>query len=174
MSTGSPDSLGFSLTPPLPGIINPDLALNAALAPVVPDPDADPIPLGRGWAFDWLAGEFRANGLSPAQVYDVDQLAMWIEKTVKTAKMTHPIYGDEYGMDDPTSLIGQPYTAELVGEYIDMITDALTTHDRIVDVTNFMFNQDPATEIMYAGFTVVLDDSDIDTVTVDAIAIGGV
>lgn len=173
MSTSSPDDLGFSLTPPIPGIVNPDLAINAALAPVVDDPATDQQPLGRGWSFDFLAHEFVFDGLSPANVYDVDQLAVWIEKAVRTAKYAHPIYGDEFGMEDPFALIGEPYTSELIGEYVTQVTDALMLHDRINSVTDFNFTQDPFTDQLYVSFTVVLDDDDVDPVTVDALPIGG-
>jgi hypothetical protein len=173
LSTSSPDSAGFNLTPPLPGVINPDLALNAALAPSMPTNSAPAQPLGRGWAFNFLTNEFVANGLSPAVVYEQDQLAVWIEKAVRTAKFAHPIYGNAFGMNDPFLLIGQPYTSELVGEYIDQITAALEVHDRIQTVTNFQFIQDPMTDQVYVTFTVVLDDDDLDPVQMDAIPVGG-
>lgn len=156
MSTSEPDAMDFDLIPPDPGLISPDLALDAALAPVVDvDPEAE-IPLGRGWRFDFLAGQFVKDGARPQVTYELDTLITWVEKTCRTARYAHPIYSDGYGVDGG-EIIGFQINDELLTGYQEAIADALIAHDRIVAVEDFSFNQDPFDEALYASFTVVLD-----------------
>ena len=157
MSIGDPISTDFALLPPDPGLINPDLALDAALAPVEDfAPDA-PRPFGKGWDFDFLAGQFVRRGSAPQEAYDLDNLRVWCEKALRTAKYAHPIYSDTFGAEDPYSLIGQQQDDALLSGYQETISDALLTHDRIVGVEDFSFTHDPFEEEVYGNFTVILD-----------------
>jgi hypothetical protein len=157
MSLTEPDALGFDLIPPDPGLINPDLALDAALAPVEDTDPAAPQPFGRSWRFDFIAGQFVMDGLAPKITYELDSLVVWVEKTLRTARYAHVIYSDTYGMEDPFRVVGQQADDELLSGYQDAATEALLVHDRITAVENFSFNQDPFDEAVYASFTVVLD-----------------
>jgi hypothetical protein len=157
MSIIEPDSLDYDLIPPDPGLINPDLQLDAALAPVEDaGPDA-PIPFGKSWRFDFIAGQFIRDGSAPQATYELDSLIMWIEKTARTARYAHPIYSDQYGVEEPYGLIGQQADDALLSAYEDGLTEALLVHDRIVAVEGFGFSQDPFDEALYASFTVVVD-----------------
>jgi hypothetical protein len=164
-----PADFGFDLLPPDPGVLNADLALEAALAPVVVIGIPEPPPIGRGWAFDFLAGEFLLNGSAPAEVSGLDQLRMWIEKTLRTARFAHPIYSESYGMEEPDQLIGEVYEGELAGAYQEAIVDALTVHDRIAAVDGFYFEHDPSDEALFVTFTVTLDSDDEDTIQVSSL-----
>lgn len=157
MSTVEPDALNFDLIPPDPGLINPDLALDAALAPVeTVDPDA-PRAFGRSWRFDFVAGQFVKDGLAPQITYELDSLIVWVEKTLRTSRYAHPIYSDQYGMQGPFDMIGTTADDARLADYQDSVVEALLVHDRITAVENFSFNQDPFDEAVYASFTVVLD-----------------
>lgn len=157
MSTIEPDALDFDLIPPDPGLINPDLALDAALAPVESvDPDA-PQPFGRSWRFDFIGGQFVKDGLAPQETYELDSFIVWVEKTLRTARYAHPIYSDQYGMESPDRLIGEQLDDEQLSGYQDAVTEALLVHDRVTAVEDFSFNQDPFDEALYASFTVILD-----------------
>jgi hypothetical protein len=90
-------------------------------------------------------------------VYELDTLIMWIEKAARTARLAHPIYEDEYGVEEPYSMIGFPADDALQQAYQDSLTAALLFHDRIVDVDNFTFAQDPFDETLRASFTVLID-----------------
>jgi len=169
----TPVELGYPLLPPDPGIINPDLALDAALAPVVDLADPPVQPLGRGWAFDFTINQFVKNGISPALVYDTDELNVWIEKAMRTARLAYPIYTDDYGMEDPFRLIGQPNEPELVSEYMDDVIATLLVHDRIASVTDFYFSQAPLTEQLYVTFTVTLDATPPQSMQVGAFPVPG-
>lgn len=152
-----PQSLDFDLIPPDPGLINPDLALDAALAPVEDIENEAPRPFGRSWSFDFVAGQFVREGTAPKVVYELDTLIMWVEKTLRTARLAHPIYADEYGMDEPFALVGTVGEDESLTEYQQAVEAALLYHDRIVAVEDFSFSQDPFDESLMASFTVVLD-----------------
>lgn len=170
----SPADFGYSLLPPDPGIISPDLALDAALAPVIdlgPVPDR---PLGKGWAFDFSTGQFVAHGTAPAEAYGLDNLRVWIEKTLRTARLAHPIYTDSYGMDEPFFAIGQVDSATLEDEYVTRVTEALLVHDRILAVENFQFSQQPTDDTLYVSFTVSTNANPPQTLAVAAIPLGGV
>lgn len=159
MSTIEPDALNYELLPPDPGLISPDLALDAALAPVEDIENDAPIPFGRSWRFDFLTGQFVRDGTVPKIIYELDTLIIWIEKTLRTARLVHPIYSDEYGVENAavTEPIGQQVTDDMLSEYQDAISDALTAHDRIVSVEEFDFDQDPFEETLNASFTVMVD-----------------
>jgi len=152
-----PTSLDFELIPPDPGLINPDLALDAVLAPVEDVETAAPRPFGRSWRFDFLTGQFVKDGTVPKVIYETDTLITWIEKTLRTARLAHPIYAEEYGVEEPDALIGEIPDDSNVQDHQEAITAALLYHDRIVAVESFDFVQDPFDESLYASFTVVLD-----------------
>jgi hypothetical protein len=157
MSTIEPNALDYDLIPPDPGLINPDLALDAALAPVE-DPETDaPIPFGKSWRFDFIAGQFVRNGTAPQETYELDSLIMWIEKAARTDRYAHPMYSDAYGVEGPLDLIGVQADDDQLSAYQDALTDALLVHDRITAVEDFNFSQDPFDEVLYASFTVVVD-----------------
>lgn len=154
---GSPADLGFELMPPDPGMISPDLALEAALMPVVELDEPAPPPLGRGWSFDFTSGHFYRQGLAPAKVYGIDQLRMWIEKALRTSRYAHTIYSDEYGMVEPLQLIGQPPDGNLIAAYEEGITEALLVHESIASVDGFDYQHDELDDLLYVSFTVTLE-----------------
>jgi hypothetical protein len=154
---GGPSDLGYDLLPPDSGTISPDIALDAALSPVVDYSTPSIEPFGKGWQFDFVAGQFVRSGASAAEAYDLANLRVWIEKTLRTAKFAHPIYSDSYGMEDPFLLIGYPSQSELIGDYQQQIVEALLVHDRIIGVQDFAYQQQALDDALYVSFSVVLD-----------------
>ena len=155
---GGPADYGFTLLPPDPGVISPDLALDAALAPVVELGPPAAQPLGKGWRFDFLAGQFVQRGTSPMEVSGTDQFTVWAEKCLRTARRAHPIYDAEgFGMEYPFREIGLVMDIEILAGLSEAITEALMVHDRVVAVENFQYSQDPFDEALYASFSVTLD-----------------
>lgn len=148
----------FELIPPDPGVLAPDVQLAVALGTEgIGDPLAGGAePIGRGWAFDFARHQFVRSGLAPAEISDLDQLATWIQKCLLTARFAHPIYSSAYGMDEPFGLIGGTFTGAAVASYTEAVRDALTAHDRIVEVTAFTFSQDD--DVLLASFTVHVDE----------------
>lgn len=136
----------------------------------VADPEEDLPPIGRGWAFDFEKGQFIRHGKGPMVVRDLDNLRMWVEKTLRTAQGAHPIYTDGYGVEDPSEGIGAPFGAETVGRRTEQIKGALTVHDRITDVTDFKFTGSVASDELLVTFRVVADDEEL---VFNALSLGG-
>lgn len=121
--------------------------------PAVP---GEQVVTGRGWAFDFAAGQFRRQGTSPAGVSGDDQVKAWIEKTIYTARFAHPVFSDQYGVDGITDFIGRndPAAESLIAS---AIRDALLVHDQIEDVTDFVFQREG--EALFVDFSVTLTNS---------------
>jgi hypothetical protein len=167
MSAINPQSMGYTLIAPDPVIISPDLQLQAALTTTVDLQPPIVEPYGMGWAFDFIHNEFLFQGgaMSPVVVYDTDNLQMWIEKTLHTAQQAHPIYDDDYGMEDPFGLIGFFLDPVAVGDYEQQVNNALLIHDRIVAVNNFQYAMQDTQ--LWIQFEVVLDDNPQQTLTIN-------
>lgn len=150
---------GYSLVP-ADDVLTADAQLLAALSGLVPTANPDtPRPLGRGWAMDPVTGQLVLRGSSPAEVSGVAQLMVWMEKTLRTARLAHPIYSDDYGTENPFGEVGFQFTPGLAGILIKRVTDALLVHDRITAVKDFTFDGAPDEEVLIVKFTVVLDEA---------------
>lgn len=163
----------FELLPPDGADMAADEALEAALGgEIAPAASDEPAPIGRSWAFDFGEGQFaRGGGQSPIVVTGEGSLRMWVLKALHTARLAHPIYTDQYGVELPFDLIGGRVTPEAIGRYAAAITDALLVHDRISAVEDFAFSHDPDGDGLEVGFAVVLDGGA--RVDIDAIPLGG-
>lgn len=139
--------------------VTPDDELAAALDALAVDTGDAPKPLGRGWAFDFSAGDFVFHGQGPARVDGTDELRVWCEKALRTARLAHAVYSDDFG-SDVVELIGAQPTPELIGEYQQAIEDALLVHDRVSAVQDFAFTTSPDTDYVLGSFTVVTDEGD--------------
>lgn len=160
-----PFDIGFSLIPG-DNVLTPDEQLAAAVQGLADDTGAAvQQPFGRGWAFDFEAGEFVLGGTSPRGVSGIDQLTVWIEKALRTYRSAHPIYSDDFGMEEPFAPIGHQLDAALIGSWAQHAAEALKVHDRITDVTGFSFTADPLSNTLSASFTVVTDEEDFSVST---------
>lgn len=117
----------------------------------------DPPPLGRGWAYDLVHRQFiRSPGAhGPLETHGSATLAFWIEKCLRTARGSLPIYSDDYGIELPADFFGGPVDQFPDDLFRDRVTDALTRHPRIADVRDFAFAFGPDEEWVAASFTVV-------------------
>lgn len=139
------------------------------------DPEADdegePTPFGRGWAFDFDTGQFRRGGGGPLGVSGYDQLVMWVQKTMRTARSTHAIYTDNFGVDNPFDLIGKPFTSSGAGRYTEALRDALLAHDRISAVEDVTFDGSPDSSVVYVSLTIVTDEEE--SLEIEGLPLGG-
>jgi hypothetical protein len=119
-----------------------------------------PHPVGRGWAFDFLKREFVIAPTShgPLETIRIETLRNWIEKCLRTARGTYPIYSDDYGIETPGDFIGGPVSQFPDQVYEDAIREALTAHERITEIDQFEAVYDPMEEWVSVNFVVVLDD----------------
>jgi hypothetical protein len=92
--------------------------------------DAEPLPLGRSWAYDFQAGEFVRDGKAPATLRGDGNLIGWIEKCLRTAQGSAVALPPEFGLARPLGdyIGGDP--DEAVQLETDIV-DALTFHPNI-------------------------------------------
>ena len=138
------------------------IASEEAVEPFPPEPSDttdETVPIGRGWAFDFGAGDFVRQGAAPARVYEEDHLRVWIEKTLYTARYAHAAYSGRYGMETPfADFIGLGMAdAAHYPALAESIKGALLAHDRIVGVDNFQYEYD-GNAALFVTFTVHLDN----------------
>jgi hypothetical protein len=67
-------------------------------------------------------------------------------------------------VSDPTLLIGGPLQPETVAQWEQDVVEALTTHDRILDVVNFVYSQ--ADDVLNILFEVILDGSETEVLPI--------
>lgn len=154
----------FQLLPADDPAIDAAEELDAAFVDAEGDPAIDaefvpppPVPFGRSWAFDIAAGRFIRYGQRPAEIFGKDSLRQWIDVVLNVAAGAHSIFPEDFGMDDPFGIIGQPYSPALEAKYQEEIQVALMVHDRIVSVGEFRFEHGINEEILGVEFTVVTD-----------------
>lgn len=155
-----------------------DLALSGFVPQDVTVPGATeepPRPFGKSWLWDDDRGRFKRYGAAPAATHGYDTLIGWIRNAVRIARLTYPIFDDEFGMDDPYALVGEVPTTTLKAQWSRMITDALSIEPRITEVRDFKYGQAPAGSpddtVLYVDFTVVTDDQA--ELTIEGVALGG-
>lgn len=128
-------------------------------ADLIVQDEEGPQPLGRGWMFDPDVGFVRGvAGRGVVRTDDLTTLKVWIIKTLRTQRGVHPIYDDDYGMADPVGMIGGPTVDAAIGEYEQMIADALAYHPRIAGIQDYAASPLPTQDGVIVAFTVVLDD----------------
>lgn len=122
--------------------------------------DAVPTPVGRGYAFDPRVKGFivGTSGRGILQTHGIDTLKVWILKCIHTQRGVHPIYSDDFGMDEPFAPIGGSLDDSVLGEYEEQLRSALTYHPRISGIADFAAEPTPMGDGYSVAFTVVLDD----------------
>lgn len=124
--------------------------------------DTAPPPLGRTWRFDFAAQTFvNGSGWTPLIDRGRATLLQWIEKAMLTERGSCPIHPDEYGMEDPFSIIGRRIDAAVPDDLEARVRRCLTYHPRIRDVRDLEWavDQDDG-EAVVVSFTVLLVDED--------------
>lgn len=157
----------FSLVPADDPQVSPDddlaaavagaLAVSSTTVPVTPDA---PIPFGRTWTFDFEAGQFIRRGNSPTESTGFDALAQWCLMAIHSARYAHPVFSDDFGMEEPDSLIGEFALGEALADWQASLVDALLVHDRITSVENFDLTWDPAAGVLTINNFDVVTDTD--------------
>jgi hypothetical protein len=157
---------------PADTILSPDDALQKALGLTIDDDVVEEEPIvsfGRGWSFDFIEKQFVQRGRTPAEATGLAQLAVWVEKCLRTPRNAFSIYSPEFGVDHLHEFVGHPITPEMVGKMARDIEDALLVHDRISNVKDFEFEVAEEGEVLLVSFTVVTDEADV---PFDSLAIG--
>lgn len=142
-----------------------DLAAAAQSAQAIPTPaqpvtDPAPQPFGISWRFDWEQGQFLRTGQSPAQTADFDSLAEWCEMAIHSARFAHPVFSNQFGMEEPDSVIGEIATGEVLADWQRSLIEALLVHDRITTVENISLDWDPGAGTLTVQQLDVVTDED--------------
>lgn len=127
----------FELVPPSTLEITPEEQLAASellLDEDIEVAEDEPEPFGRSIAFDHENRRTTLYGGSPVWTDGLDTLQVWIKNMMWTERMAHTIFSDDFGMDDPYSLIARTARADLWQAYQSDLTEALLVHDRIAEI----------------------------------------
>lgn len=151
---------------PLDDLVDPETALEAAVASVLEDPYSStetkdpPIPFGRSWAFDHDHGRFvRSNG-SPAEVRGESALVEYIQAALRTAAGRHPILPPNFGMQRPEDFLGSADPSEALSDFEDRARKALVVHDRIEAVERFEAEIDLSAGIILVTNLLIITDQE--------------
>jgi Protein of unknown function (DUF2634) len=150
---------------------DPDLSAESELKEAFIDPEGDPgidvetappapIPYGKTWQFDVAKGRFVRYGQRPVALFGKASLRQWIDFTMIIAAGAHSIFPDDYGMEDPFGMIGEPYSPALEADFQQQVQAALLPHDRIIAVDEFKFRHNDDESIIDYQFMVRTDDED--------------
>lgn len=137
-----------------------EAAVASALAPDYASlPGSGPQPIGTTWLFDFEAGQMVRRGLAPAEARGLESVRIWVLTAMHTARWSSGLFSDAFGIEEPDDLLGDVDPFPALRRYEDRLRGALTVHDRITDVTDFVADFDPATGVItIENFDVVLDD----------------
>ena len=162
-----PPDPGLELLPAEELEMTPEEDLDAAASAALEDPfqvdeeEETPIPYGVTWSFDYVRERFVVAGDAPAEVRGLSALMEWCSLCVRVARGAHPIFTDDYGMEDPDDPLGEISAAEMISDYEERLREALTQHDRVTDVQDLEADYDPAEGIVYVrDFAVVTDEDE--------------
>jgi hypothetical protein len=143
------------------------LASQDAVVPVDPEPVQ---PFGSSWLFDWANGQFVRVGQSPMPVSEVNALAEWAQMAIRTGRYAHPVFSDEFGVDEPDSVVGEFARGEALADWQRELVEALMVHDRVTSVENVTLDWDPTTGILTVLSLDIVTDEDT-TVTVSDVTL---
>ncbi|QDH22308.1 DUF2634 domain-containing protein [Saccharibacillus brassicae] len=120
------------------------------------------IAFGRGWKFDYGAGEFVVTpGGRIASADAREAWVQWCEKAIRTPRYRHVIYSSDYG-SELEDLIGSGYAHAVVESEIErMVTEALLADRRTGSVDRFSFAWDGDRCTLTCYVTSVQEDVEI-------------
>jgi hypothetical protein len=143
----------FQLTPDDTDFLSPDEELTQMLdltdveaddAAILAAGDDATQPFGRSFYLD-----FENNRANDQWVQDVQSLVMVAQVALNTVRGTSPILPDWFGRSGPDPMLGRVDSAEVRALAAADIRDTLLAcHERISDVTNFVWAYDPDGDVI--------------------------
>lgn len=98
--------------------------------------EPEPVPIGRGIAFDFATNRVVLGGHGPLETRRDASIRTWIHKCLLTHEGAHPIHPDGYGLPNALSeYLGDPLPD--LGQLERDISDALLFHPSITEVRDF-------------------------------------
>lgn len=148
-------------------LVSPDKQLAAAEASILDDPlastatETPPIPFGRTWAWDRERERYVRLGTAPVEVRGAAALREWIYNALATAQGVHPIFSDEFGIEDPDDWIGLVDPTDAISTFEPRAREAILQHDRVEDLDDLTPSFDPSTgTITIPDIVVITDQAD--------------
>lgn len=141
-------------------VLTPDEELAALIDPddipfVEVDSSDDTAPIGRTWLYNFEDDGF---GTTAQPVSDITPIVMVAQVALRTKRLQHEIFPDDFGMEDPDVMIGRMDDPELRAFYMHDVEDTLlAAHDRITGVGDFLWLRDEDDEIAYMDATLEID-----------------
>lgn len=117
-----------------------------------------PIPFGKSWAWDHANERYIRAGTAPLEVRGYDALRQWVYAALQTAQGAHPIFSDEFGIEDPEDWIGLVDPSDAVATFEPRAREALLQHERIEEVDEMNPEYDPDEGIVTIADIVVVTD----------------
>jgi hypothetical protein len=155
----------LSIVPPLDeDLISADDALASAEASLTDDINAPgaappPIPFGKSWAWDRRNERYVRAGTAPLQVTGYDALREWIYSALQTAQGVHPVFSDQFGIEDPEDWIGLADPSDAMATFEPRAREALLQHERIEDVDEMDIAFDPDTGTITVSNIIIITDA---------------
>lgn len=136
-------------------------------------------PFGRTIAFDWERGVMKRNGVTPIWVSGHAALREWVMMVLHSAWLAHPVFSDEFGMEQPDGPLGEGSLHDIdaaISDFGENFKEGVEVHDRVASLEDFeaeWLEDDGIVHII--GFTVTTDEDervrfegiDVATVTED-------
>jgi hypothetical protein len=163
MADVADDLDGLELLPATDEALDGETALAAAAESVLAEdePDEVLVPFGRTWLFDWEHGRFVRDGLAPKEVRGTEALAVWAGMAMHAARYAHPVFGPDFGMEYPESVIGQAVDLqEPAGDWGARAEEALQAHDRVTGIEDFEAHWEPDEGVIVIDTLEVLTDAE--------------
>lgn len=137
----------------------------SALAAASPEPARaePPQPFGVTPLFDFELGRMVRAGQSPVMVSGHKALEQWCLMAIYSARYAHAVFTDEFGMEDPESVIGQAAdAAETAADWGERLREALLVYDRVAAVEGYegSFITLNGGRAFVVKFTVVTDEDE--------------
>lgn len=132
------------------------------------------LPVGRSWA--WIVDDQTGNltmGRRPTEVEGNMAVIQVAQIALRTRRGASPLFPEYFGMDNPDRLFGHiPDDAERRAVYIRDAKECLMTcHERITDVDDFIFLEDPTdAQRLYVDIEIEIDGEE--QVTLETVPVG--
>lgn len=144
------------------------LATPQSTLPVTP---ATPQPFGNSWEFDFEAGQFVRTGSSPKAAAEFAALEQWCLMAIFSARFAHPVFSDDFGMEEPDALMGEFAIGEALADWQQHLVEALLVHDRVTSIEDLDLSWDPSTGVLTINAMTVVTDEEGAGLTMAAVSV---
>jgi hypothetical protein len=119
-------------------------------------------PIGRSWLIDFDETSPTYGQFTGDPAHGNDAVVMVAQVAMRSRRGWHPVFDDEFGLDDPEIMLGEPIddTEKRAFHARDISETLLACHDRITSVGDFLFLTDADDEIVYVDLTIEIDGDD--------------